>query len=203
MTSLAPAPAPAARRDTIVAIVLHWTLAFIILAQIAGGVLMTEMSYSQLKVDLYQWHKSFGLTVLALALVRLVWRLAHRPPPLPAATPLWQARASHAAHIALYALMVGVPLAGWAYVSVTPLGVPTRLFGLVAVPDLPLPRTEWAAELWKLAHKALAIAFLGLIVLHAAAALHHHFRLRDPVLWRMAPWVKTRWRTAPGSAKDA
>ena len=191
-----------ARRYSRVAIVLHWTLAALILFQIVGGVVMHEMAYSDLKVDLYQWHKSFGLTVLALALLRLLWRLGHRPPPVPATLPRWQRRAAHLTHVGLYVFMIGVPLIGWAYISTTPRGFPTELFGLIPVPDLPLADDPGAATLWQRAHKATAVAFAALIALHAAAALYHHYRLRDPVLWRMAPWVSRKW-VSRGRWQDA
>lgn len=179
-------------RYTNVAIALHWTIAALIVLQLVGGVVMHKLPFSDFKLDMYQWHKAGGLTVLALALARLAWRLGHKPPPLPAATPPWQRLASHSTHIALYVLMIGIPLLGWLMVSATSRGLPTTWFGLFTVPDLPVPESDAATDLWQALHKYTAIAMVGLLALHVGAALHHHFRERDTVLHRMAPWIRPK-----------
>lgn len=201
MATLPLEAADAPARYSKVAIILHWLMAALILGQLVGGIVMHKLTYSDLKVAMYQWHKTLGLTVLLLAVLRLVWRWMHRPPTLPQGTPAWQKAASHTTHVALYALMIGVPLAGWAYTSATPRGFPTEWFGL-PVPDLPVGEGEAQAMLWKDIHKYLAIATIGLLLLHVGAALQHHFQKRDPVLWRMAPWVRKVWEATPPSTKS-
>lgn len=145
----------------------------------------------------FQLHKSLGLTVLALSLARLAWRVSHQPPPLPAMA-RWRRAAAHTVHWAFYALMIAVPLSGWAYVSAqwrgdAPLDVPTLWFGLFEVPHLfdaqALPAAERKAVAGRsfAAHMYLAWTMAALAVLHAAAALRHHFGDRDRVLANMLP----------------
>ncbi len=151
----------------------------------------------------YQLHKSIGLTVLALSLVRLGWRLMNPPPPMPAHMPGWERFAAVATHWAFYALMIGLPLTGWLYVSAgwsihdeAPLPVATHWFGLFQVPALfglnqaDLGVREDAAEAALTAHAYLAYAALGLAALHVAAALKHQFFDRDEVLAHMVPGLR-------------
>lgn len=168
------------------AILLHWTIALLFLGQIALGFLAQAMAdRPRLQFDLYQWHKSFGFLVLALAVPRLVWSLSGtRPAPL-AGVPRWQAAAARATHLALLALTVAVPLAGWAIASTSPLRIPSFAFDLVLVPDLPLSRSDAMEAFWSRAHALLAYGAGLLALAHAGAALHHHFRRRDATLLRM------------------
>jgi cytochrome b561 len=173
------APAP---RYTLTAIGLHWLLALLILGTIGLGLVMTDLPLSPTRLRLYNQHKWAGATVLALTLLRLGWRLGHRPPPLQLAG--WQRRAAPATHALLYGLALAVPLVGWAYSSAA--GFPLVWFGVLPLPDwVPVDR-ELAAVL-KLAHRALAYALAALVALHVAAALHHQFILRDGLLRRMWP----------------
>jgi cytochrome b561 len=146
----------------------------------------------------FQLHKSVGLTVLALSLLRLAWRLAHRPPPLPEAMRAWERLAARGAHWAFYALMVAVPLSGWLYASTQwredgPLAVPTLWFGLFEVPhlfgldELPARLREDASDVLEDAHEWLAWAMAGLLALHVGAALKHRFVERDTVMASMRP----------------
>jgi len=175
-----------------VAIVLHWTIALLIIGLILFGLLMTQ-EWMPNRFAIYQWHKSIGMTVLVLSLARLLWRLGHRPPPLPDAMPGWQRRASHFTHGAFYALMFAMPLLGWAMVSASDLPIPTVIYGLMTLPDMPgVSESKASAERFKFLHEIGAKLFIALIFLHVGAALKHHFTDRDDVLKRMAPWVKTR-----------
>jgi cytochrome b561 len=189
-------------RYTAVAAVLHWAIAAAIGANLALGWWMhhaiEDAATVARAIAAYQLHKSLGLTVLALTLVRVGWRLAHRPPPLPAATPAWQRLAARSVHGAFYALMVLVPLSGWTYVSAqwrgeAPLHVPTLWFGLFEVPHLFDPTALPAAERRAIAvrnaaaHVWLAWSMGGLLVLHVVAALKHRFVDRDGVLASMRP----------------
>ena len=188
-----------ARRYTIMAILLHWTSALCVLALIGMGLVMTHAGLAPMRqFQLYQWHKSVGITVLALTALRLAWRLLHRPPPHPVAMPLHERRVAGAAHGLLYTLLVGLPLTGWAVVSLSPFNIPTVLYGLVSWPHLPLaslvPDQAAAEGALKWVHASGAWFLTALLVLHIAAALRHHFILRDDVLRRMLP---VRDRTAP------
>lgn len=175
-------------RYTTTAIALHWVLALGLVGTFALGVYMHELPFSPWRLKLYNWHKWAGVTLLALSLVRLVWRLTHRPPALPvameAAMPAWQRMAHHATHHALYALFFVVPLVGWAYSSAA--GFPVVVFGVLPLPDF-VPVDKALAELIKPWHEITALALAGLVVLHVAAALKHHLIDRDGLLARMWP----------------
>lgn len=184
-------------RYTKVAIILHWVIALMIIGLIAAGILMTKLEpYSSLQVNMYQIHKSFGITVLLLSLVRLIWRLTHKPPALPDHMPGWEKLAARFTHVAFYLVMIGMPLLGWAMVSVSPLNIPTKLFFTVPWPHLPiLPGIEnkkEVEEVFKFLHANIGKATIVLILLHVGAALKHHFKEKDIVLTRMLPWIKPR-----------
>lgn len=168
------------------AICLHWLLALMILGLLALGFVMRRMAIDPaLQFSLYQWHKSIGLTALGLAALRAVlWLFTRSPSPVPSLTPI-ERQASHATHIVLALLSLGVPLAGWAVASTTTLNIPTFFFDLVVIPSLPLARSAEAEGFWTLVHMWAAYFLLSLAALHAAAALYHHFIRRDEVLWRM------------------
>ena len=164
--------------------VLHWVIAALILGQLIGGIVMHKLPGTvSWKIDAYQLHKSFGLTVLALSLVRLGWRLTHRAPPLPEGTPAWERWLARATQAGFYVLMIGVPLAGWAMVSQSP--YPSSFFFLAPIPDLPV---GGSGELWAEVHEYAAFTIVGLLVLHVAGALKHHLA-RDGVVARMVPGV--------------
>ncbi len=189
-----------AGRYTFVAITLHWVIALLIIGQLAGGLFMVNLSDEQasLKFELFQWHKSFGITILLLSFVRLLWRLGHRPPALPSAMATWERIAARGAHFLFYVLMIAMPLGGWAVVSSSPYAgsVPTFLFGVVHWPHLPFfdAVADKAALSEQLAgyHELGAYAMIGLLVLHIGAALQHHFLKKDGVLSSMAPFVRRR-----------
>jgi len=182
------------RRYTIVAIVLHWLIALGILALLTLGLAMTRGSLSPMdRFAFYQWHKSVGITVLVLMVLRLAWRLFNRPPPLPEAMPKAERRAAGAAHLALYGLLLAMPLVGWAMVSASPYNIPTVLYGVIPWPHLPvlsdLPNKAAVEGALKLAHSTGAWLLIALLLLHVGAALRHHLALRDDTLWRMLPLV--------------
>ncbi|TGD98611.1 cytochrome b [Methylobacterium nonmethylotrophicum] len=184
----------ASRRYTIVAIVLHWLIALGILALLALGLAMTRGPLSPMdRFAFYQWHKSIGLTVLVLMALRLAWRLFNPPPPLPEAMPTAERRAAGAAHLALYGLLLAMPLVGWAMVSASPYNIPTVLYGAIPWPHLPvlpeLPNKAAVEGALKLVHSYGAWLLIALLLLHVGAALRHHLVLRDDTLWRMLPLV--------------
>ena len=165
---------------------LHWIIAILIIGAGCVGLYMADLPNSPQKIKIYAIHKSVGLTVLALVLLRIVWRLSERRPrDLP--MPRWQQLAAHATHWLLYALMLAIPLSGWLYNSAS--GYPLQWWFTVQMPSL----TGGAdPELKSLAHDAHFWLFMLLVVAlvaHAGAALKHHFVDRDATLARMLPIV--------------
>ena len=179
-------------------IVMHWLLAVLVLAMIGIGLSMVELDLpAATKFRLFQLHKSIGIVVLLLVPLRLFARAYYRPPALPRSMPGPEQRAALATHIFLYGAMVLMPLGGWAMVSLSPRNIPTVLFGLVVWPHI-----SWLADLESKAtwfepavflHRAGGWALAAVVVLHVAAALRHHFFIKDNVLWRMLPF----WRARP------
>jgi cytochrome b561 len=167
-----------------VAILLHWLMAALILGQFTLGFVMTRTDDQRLAFERIQLHKSIGLTLLALAAVRIVWRLANRRPRLPG-LPRAEAHAARMVHAMLYALMFVLPLSGWALVSSSVLEIPTMPFGLLVLPNLPLDVSEAAEAFWASVHRWIGWGAIVLVCLHVLAALRHHFWLRDDVLLRM------------------
>jgi len=180
-------PSTASARYSKVAIALHWAIAVLILSLIAVGFLMTQ-DWLPHRFTVFQWHKSFGIVVLLLSVLRLIWRLTHKPPVLPAGMKTWEIWAAKLTHIGFYVLMIGVPLLGWAMVSASPLPIENKLFFLIPLPDLPgVTASKEATERLKDFHELGAKLILVLFVLHVGAALKHHFVAKDGILARMIP----------------
>lgn len=179
---------PSVPRYSGVAILLHWVLALAIIGAFGVGLTLDDLPFSPMKLKLINWHKWAGVTILFLSALRLLWRLTHRPPALPArieqAMPGWQRAAYHGTHHLMYLLFFAVPLLGWAYSSAH--GYPIVWFGKVPLPDLVAPNPAIVDTL-KDAHAAAAFGLMGLVVLHIAAALKHQFIDRDGLLTRMRP----------------
>ncbi|KGM42105.1 cytochrome B561 [Aquabacterium sp. NJ1] len=179
---------PPIQRYSTVAIVLHWVLALAILTAFVVGVTVDDMPLSPSKIKLINWHKWAGIGILFLSVLRLVWRLTHRPPALPdriqQTMPGWQTKAYHATHHLMYALFFVVPLLGWAYSSAK--GYPIVWFGVLPLPDL-MPVNKELADSIKELHGAAAFGLIGLVALHVAAALKHQFIDKDGLLERMRP----------------
>lgn len=166
-----------------VAIALHWLMALLILGNFCLGLYMADLPLSIQRLHLFNYHKWTGATILAIAVLRLLWRLTHRPPPdLPA--PRWQIRAAHVTHWALYALFFAVPLAGWAYSSAS--GFQVVVYGVIPLPDF-VPKDKALADSLKELHEILAWVLFSLVALHVAAAMKHTLVDRDGLLRRMAP----------------
>ncbi|ANP45000.1 YceI family protein [Candidatus Viadribacter manganicus] len=199
--------AVSAQRYSAVAIVLHWAIAAAIIFLLPLGFWMhgraEDGDVSAEVFRAYQLHKSIGLTVLWLSLVRLGWRLLNPPPHMPEHMPGWERFVAVATHWAFYGLMIGLPLTGWLYVSTgwsihdqAPLPVATHYFGLFQVPALfglnqaDIGLRETAANGAFTAHYLLAYAAIGLAVLHVLAALKHHLFDKDEVLAHMVPGLR-------------
>ena len=170
-------------RYTGVAIALHWLMALMIAGNLAVGLTMARMPLSPTRLLLYNGHKWTGALVLALAALRLLWRLRHQPPMLPPMAP-WQHVAARLSHAALYLLFFAVPLLGWAYSSAA--GFPLVLFGLLPLPDW-VPVDRALAQALKPWHGRLAWLLGGLVLLHIAAAAKHQLVDRDGLTNRMLP----------------
>ena len=170
-----------------ISIGLHWLTFLMIVGLGTVGLIMTDLPSSPFKIQIYDLHKSIGLTVFALSLLRMLWRLiAGVPTPVPG--PRWQNALATLTHAGLYALLLAIPLSGWLFNSAA--GFPLRWFGLLRLPAL----THFDPQLKVFArdlHETLFWVLASLVVIHAAAALYHHYRLHDRVLVRMLPWLKS------------
>lgn len=179
-------------RYSTVAIFFHWTIALMIIGLIVFGILMTNPETPN-RFVLYQLHKSFGVMVLVLSVLRLVWRLGHKPPTLPDGMKPWEHLAAKFTHVAFYTVMIGMPLLGWAMVSASTLPIKTELFWTVPWPDLLfIPESKDLEDVLKMLHRNLGKLTIALIALHIGAALKHHLINKDDVLARMAPIFKRR-----------
>ncbi len=183
-----------ARKYSRTAMLLHWLVAALISANLVLIWVVDSVPEAQVRWVI-DTHKSIGITVLGLVIVRLLWRYAHTPPALPSGYALWEQRASHIAHILLYVLMFLMPLSGWLHDSAWKDAAthPMQLFGLT-----PWPRIGWIMDLEPALKESLHSAFgalhsyggyalYALFALHVLAALKHQFVDREPELQRMLP----------------
>lgn len=171
-------------RYTRTAISLHWLMAILLICLFAVGIYMHELPLSPWKLQIYSWHKWAGVTAFMLVLVRLAWRLTHRPPPLPVNMSRPAELAAHAAHALLYLLMIAIPLSGWLMSSAK--GIQTVYFGVIPIPDL-IAKNRELGNLLKDIHAILNFTLAAVVVVHAGAALKHHLIDKDDVLTRMLP----------------
>jgi len=180
MNTLWPSPSSYTRT----AVGLHWLIAVLIATALVMGWVMTGMAVTPLKLKMFNWHKWVGITVLWLAVVRLTWRLSHRPPaflPMPA----WQQLAAHALHAALYLLLFILPLSGWIYSNAS--GYPIVYLRLIPLPNLVAKNKALAGD-WQQVHVVLGWVLVAALVLHVLAALKHHLMDKDDTLRRMLRW---------------
>jgi cytochrome b561 len=184
---------PASDRYTRTAVVLHWLVAVLIVVNIVLGLGAESLpdDWVRLAIDA---HKSTGITVLGLALLRILWRVAHPPPPLPRTYARWERFAAHAAHGALYALMLLLPLSGWLHDSAWKDAAthPMQLFGLVPWPRIAFiehiePVTkETLHDLFYAFHTGFGYVLYALVALHVGGALKHQLFDREAELERMS-----------------
>lgn len=167
------------------AIAFHWIIAAAVLFNLWLGVWHDSLPREWKVMPV---HKSTGITILALSLARLAWRLTHRPPPLPSTAPAWERATAHAAHWTLYFLTITVPLTGWIMSSASVPLRPLNWYGLFAIPYLPVDRA--AGKFGHDAHTILGYGLAALVVIHILAALRHHLLLRDSTLVRMLPILR-------------
>lgn len=169
------------------AVALHWLIALLITCGFSLGAYMVDLHISPRKVRFYAYHKWIGITVLALVLIRSVWRLTHKPPP-EEPMPRWQLRAAHLTHYLLYALLIATPLCGWLDTSAA--GIPVVYLKLWQLPDLVHKNRDLAKVLAEI-HGFLAWTLLWVVLLHTAAAFKHHFIDHDSTLKRMLAWRRS------------
>jgi cytochrome b561 len=179
----------------VVGMTLHWGMAALILTTLPLGWVAAEWPLSRTKITLFAWHKSIGIALLVLVAVRLLWRAIDRAPPLPEAMSALERGLARAAHAVLYGLLVAIPVSGWVINSAA--NFPFKVFGLVPLPAIVEP-SKATQRLAEDVHLALFWALATLLTVHVAAALRHHFVLRDEVLLRMLP-VALRRRDGPGA----
>jgi cytochrome b561 len=176
---------PQRQRYTTTAIALHWLIAALIIGTFTLGLVMTDIpGFSPTKLRYYAWHKWAGVTVLLLAVLRLLWRLKNRPPALPQTMPAWQRGAAHGLHHLLYVLIFAVPLSGYFYTLAA--GFPVVYFGLFQLPVL-IAKNPALADTLKIVHYWLTMLLAALVTLHVLAALKHQMIDRDGTMRRMLP----------------
>ena len=169
-----------------VAKLLHWSIVALIITQLVLAISAHDLPNGLRKLELLAWHKSFGMLILMLALMRLAWRYGNPVPAPPADMPRWQRLAAIGTHRLLYALILLQPLTGWLMSSYK--NYPVSFFGLFQWPDLVAPDPA-LHELFEEVHEWLARALVTVALVHASAALYHHFGRRDDVLRRMLPFA--------------
>lgn len=179
-----------------VAKTLHWLMAIGILGNGVLGLYMHELKQGMAKVSIFAIHKSIGMTLLALFILRLAWRFVDRKPrdePMPR----WQALAAHATHGFLYLLMLAIPLSGWLYNSAH--GYPLQWFKQFNFPSLMGKNEEWA-DIFVVAHEWFFWGLILLLLGHVGGALMHHFVERDNTLLRMLPFRRLRAKAAENNS---
>jgi len=162
----------------------HWLTAVCIVTVVTLGIAMVSAQPGNTQNALYFAHKSFGILILMLTGLRLLWRLYSPPPPLPPEVPAWQANIAAWTHRGLYAFLFAVPLGGW--LGTSAYGAPIDFFGLFQLPPL-LDKNEDLAGKILTVHKTAAFTLVAVLAVHIGASLHHHFVRKDTVLKRMLP----------------
>jgi cytochrome b561 len=182
-----------------VSLALHWLVVILILAMAWIGLTMADLPNGPDKIATYALHKSIGISILALVLLRLCWRLYAGAPEAVAGTPHWQERIASLTHWALYALLLAMPLSGWVVNSSA--GFPLQWFGLLNLPAI-AGKDHDLHELAEEIHELLFWIMVTLAMAHAAAAFYHHLFQRDATLARMLPkgWMRAE---APSENRDA
>lgn len=178
----------AAARYSRGAIVLHWLIAVLIILNVVAAWISEDMPKAE-AAQVMGNHKAIGLTILALTVLRIVWRLAHKPPPLVDTLKAWEAALSRVVHAGFYFLMLAMPLSGWAMSSGFTKGQGISLFGLTTVPALPVGYDKPTVGMFHEIHELLGYLLIALFVLHVGGALKHLMIDKDGTLRRMVPWL--------------
>jgi cytochrome b561 len=165
---------------------LHWLIVALIITQVVLALSANQL-HGMAKLAMLARHKSVGITILMLAVVRLVWRLVNPIPPLPSSLKPYERVLATFTHAALYVLIFAMPITGWIMTSAR--GFPASWFNLFQLPDL-VAKNRALYEAMQETHEALALTLGAVATLHLLAALKHHFILKDTVLRRMLPFTK-------------
>ncbi len=168
-------------RFGLVAILLHWLMALLLIGLVILGLYMTRIPISAQKLKFYGWHKEFGILALMFVIVRLTWRLTNTNPSL-SSLPLWERAAARSVHWAFYGFMFAIPISGWLITSAS--GLPVSVFGWFVLPNL-VSNSEASRLFYTMIHKWLAYGLIVTFCGHVAAALKHHFINKDDILRRM------------------
>lgn len=171
------------------AIALHWIIAALIVLNFILVWVAEELPKEE-RGALMGNHKAIGLTILTLTVVRILWRLMRKPPPLLETLKTWEAALSKVVHVLMYGLMLAIPLAGWGMSSIYAKGAPINMFGLFGFPAMPIAHEKSTQELFHELHEITATIMLVLLALHVGAALKHHLIDKDGTMRRMVPWMK-------------
>jgi cytochrome b561 len=178
-------------RYSSVAIAFHWVIGLMMIATALGG-LLHESFGKEAEEPIIGLHMASGLTILVLSLARLGWRLGHRPPPLAPTLKRWEVGLAHATHWTFYLLMMVMPLSGWAMVSTSKQDWGLSVFGLFDAPFMPFKDNKPLGGIMHETHEILGFLVLGMIALHIAAAIKHHFLDGDNTVERMLPILRAR-----------
>ena len=177
-------------RYGLVSQLFHWLVVGLILIQYVWAWRIDQVEGFRARLELVTQHKTIGMVVLVLAVLRLLWRLFNRPPPLPGGLAGWEVLAARVGHGLLYGLIFAIPLSGWLYSSAAGLG--DFWWGQINFPSL-VEASERLEDLFGRLHRALGVTLAAVAAVHVAAALRHHFVLKDAVLKRMLPiWPRNR-----------
>lgn len=176
------------KRYGLVSQLFHWLIVGLILFQYTWAWRIENVEGFRARLELVTQHKTIGMLVLGLAVLRLVWRLFNRPPPVPTTMARWEIRAAQVGHGLLYGLIFALPLSGWVYSSAAGLG--DFWWGPVSFPSL-VESSELLEDRFHIVHRVLGYSLAVVAAIHVIAALRHHFVLKDSVLKRMLPlWPK-------------
>lgn len=186
LTQLENGPGQSAVRYSRVAMWFHWVIAALVIVNLLLGLYHEDFSREARSWMMF-FHKATGLTILALSLLRLAWRIGHRPPPLDAVLRPWEALLARTTHWLFYVLMIAMPLTGWSLSSSS--NRPVDYYGMFEIAPLPVPRSDDMHDALEEAHELLGKLMIALILLHVAGALKHHLGGHRHMIGRMGPWL--------------
>jgi cytochrome b561 len=181
-------PVPVGDHYTHTAVALHWLMAVLIAAGFALGWVMTDIpGFTPAKLKYFSWHKWIGVTVLWLAVIRVLWRATHPAPALPATMRGWERLAAHGGHALLYVLLFAVPVSGYLFSSAA--GMPVVYLGVLPLPTVIAPDPYWKAVLLR-THVTLDWILVAAVAGHLLAVLKHELIDKSRILPRMLPWSR-------------
>jgi cytochrome b561 len=167
---------------------LHWLIVALIIVQVTLGSIADDLPLGMKKLAVLARHKSVGITILGLAVLRLLWRWMNPTPALPDTLKPYERVLANITHAGLYILLFALPLTGWMMSSAR--GFPVSWFGFIQLPDL-VPKNKTVYDAMLETHETLVWVLYVIVALHVLAALKHHFMLKDNVLRRMLPFTRT------------